>query len=86
MEAEPTSSAGYPSTSFHHSELFFVCMYTLLHLNLTMNYLAKVRFHWIFAESHHGKGEHDGHGATVKYTFRFYVLGGLKPTLHLPVY
>jgi hypothetical protein len=69
MKAEPTSSAGYPSTSFHHSELFSVCMYSLLHLNLTMNYLAKVRFHWIFAVSHHGKGEHDVHGATVKYTF-----------------
>ena len=34
-------------------------------------------FHWIFAESHHGKGEHDGHGATSKIAIKLHVLGGM---------
>jgi hypothetical protein len=43
--------------------------------------LGKIKFHWLFSESHHGKGEHDGHGATVKATIRFFVLGGKKKIL-----
>ena len=42
---------------------------------LTKPYLD-TSFHWIFSESHHGKGEHDGHGATDKIAIKFYVLGG----------
>jgi len=41
--------------------------------------IGKIRFHWIFSESHHGKGEHDGHGATVKARIKFFVLGGMQP-------
>ena len=43
---------------------------------LNNNTTAKIRFHWIFSESHHGKGEHDGHGATVKSAIRVFVLAG----------
>lgn len=49
------------------------CVHAII---ITLN-KGKVRFHWIFAESHHGKGEHDGHGATLKQAFRFFVLGGI---------
>ena len=48
-----------------------------MHAKLILFYIEKVRFHWIFSESHHGKGKHDGHGATLKQAFRFFVLEGM---------
>ena len=38
--------------------------------------VESLKIHWIFSESHHGKGEHDGHGATVKCNIRLFILGG----------
>lgn len=49
----------------------------LIQLLLNIIYIVHIKFHWIFSESYHGKGEHDGHGATVKRSIRFYILGGV---------
>ncbi len=49
------------------------CVHAII---ITLN-KEKVGFHWIFAEYHHGKGEHDGHKAILKQVFRFFILGGI---------
>jgi len=69
------SSVEYHFISFHLYDLYLVCMYSSNKIFILVH-TGKVKFHWIFSESHHRKGEHDGYGATVKSTFRFFVLGG----------
>lgn len=43
---------------------------------LLLTTLSGTSFHWIFSESHHGKGEHDGHGANVKCSIKLFILHG----------
>ena len=41
-----------------------------------IHYFIGRDYHWVFMVSHHGKGEHDGHGATVKNKMKLFVLPG----------
>jgi hypothetical protein len=76
MVAGLTLRAGYLSISGLSCVYYSVCNFFGVHCLLNISTTAKIQFHWIFSESHHGKGEHDGHGATVKAAIRVFVLGG----------
>lgn len=40
-------------------------------------FLLGIPIHWIFCPSYHGKGDCDGHGATVKKKIRRWVLNSM---------
>ena len=66
------SSVEYHFIFFHLYDLYLVCMY-LSNKIFILEHTGKVKFHWIFSESHHGKGEHDGYGAIVKSVRKVYI-------------
>jgi hypothetical protein len=76
MVEKHTLSAAYLFISTQHWTLYLVRgekNYCGVGVYLTCC-LSDKRFRWIFSGSHHGKGEPDGHGATVKRGGRLYVL------------
>lgn len=76
MEAKLISSPAY---HFGSGPPWGQCGVCITHyLCVAHNNTEHVSFHWLFSESHHGKGKHDRHGAIVKHSIRTFILKGIE--------
>lgn len=56
--------------------LYLLCLVCLYTSGSPFTSYIGFPVHWVFAPSHHGKGECDFHGAIVKKSIKLFVLNG----------